>query len=62
MNPNDNASKAPNGMRDEFLSRNTINPNEGNIYFRNEEARLNERIVNFELKNGKIIAQGTFGK
>jgi hypothetical protein len=58
----DDRTKAPDGRPDQFLTRNTINPNQGSVYFYSENSRTPQRFVNIELRDGEIAAQGTLGK
>ena len=59
---NDDRTKAPDGRPDQFLTRNTINPSEGSVYFYNANSPTPQRFVNIELRDGTITAQGTLGK
>ena len=59
---NDDRTKAPDGRPDQFLTRNTINPNQGSVYFHNANSPTSQRFVNIEVREGTITAQGTLGK
>ena len=59
---NDDRTKAPDGRPDRFLTRNTINPNQGSVYFHCNNSPTPQRFVNIELRDGEITAQGTLGK
>jgi hypothetical protein len=58
----DDRTKAPDGRPDQFLTRNTINPNRGYVYFRCDNSPTPQRLVNIELRDGEFTAQGTLGK
>ena len=58
----DDRTKAPDGRPDQFLTRNTINANQGYVYFRCENSPTPQRFVNIEQRDGEITAQGTLGK
>jgi hypothetical protein len=58
----DDRTKAPDGRPDQFLTRNTINPNQGSVYFHCDNSAAPQRFVNIELRDGQIMAQGTLGK
>ena len=59
---NDDRTKAPDGRPDRFLTRNTINPNQGSVYFHCDDSATPQRFVNIELRDGEITARGTLGK
>ena len=42
--------------------KNTINPNQGYVYFYCANSPTPQRFVNIELRDGTITAQGTLGK
>ena len=52
----DNRTRAPDGLGDQYLVRNTLNANQGFIVFRTaERANPNPtRVVTVELKNGRV--------
>jgi hypothetical protein len=58
----DNRRKDPDGRPNRFLARNTINPNQGSVYFHCENSPTPQRSVNIELRDGEVTAQGTLGK
>ena len=55
----DDRSKAPNGRPDQFLTRNTIDPNQGYVSFYSGNSA---RFVSVELRDGTITAAGSLGK
>ena len=54
--------KAPDGRPDRFLSRNTVDANQGTLHFHCENSPTPERFVRIELRDGEITARGTLGK
>jgi hypothetical protein len=58
----DDRTKAPDGRPDQFLTRNTINSNQGYVYFYCENSPTPQRFVNIGFRDGQITAQGTLGK
>jgi hypothetical protein len=59
---NDDRTKAPYGRPDQFLTRNTINLDQGCVSFHCESSPTPDRFVNIELRDGEITAQGSLGK
>ena len=58
----DDRTKAPDGRPDQFLTRNTINPNQGYVYFHCNDSPTPQRFIQVELRDGEITAQGSLGK
>ena len=58
----DDRTKAPDGRPDQFLTRDTINPNQGYVYFRCDDSPTPQRFIQVELRDGEITAQGSLGK
>jgi hypothetical protein len=58
----DDRSKAPDGRPDRFLTRNTVNHNQGSVYFHCDNSPTPQRFVNIEFRDGEITAQGSLGK
>jgi hypothetical protein len=56
----DGRTTAPNGCRDEFLSRNGINPNQGSVVFRGPGSQ--SRCVSVELVGDRVVCQSARGK
>jgi hypothetical protein len=59
---NVDGTKAPDGRPDQYLSRNSINPNQGELSFNCPHSSTPQRFVNVELRDGQITAQGSLGK
>jgi hypothetical protein len=58
----DNRTRSPDDRPDQYLTRGTINSNQGSVHFYCANAPRPQRYVNVELRNGEITAQGSFGK
>lgn len=58
----DDRTKAPDGRPDQFLTRNTISPNQGSVTFHCEDSATPQRSVLIELRDGEITAQRVLGK
>jgi hypothetical protein len=58
----DDRTKAPDGRPDQFLTRNTINPNQGYVYFHCDNSPTPQRFIQIKLRDGEITAQGSLGK
>src|SRR5688500_18728678 len=56
---NDDRTKAPDGRPDRSLTRNTIDPNQGFVSFHRDDSPTPQRLVNIELRDEEITAQGT---
>jgi len=56
----DDRTIAPDGRRDEYFSRNGLNPNQGSIDFRGPTGQ--SRYMSVELSGERIICQGAWGK
>ncbi len=56
----DNRTVAPDGRRDEYLSRNGINPNHGMVIFRGPGGQ--SRGVSVELLGDRVVCQSSRGK
>ena len=56
----DGRTVAPDGRRDEFLSRNSLNPNHGSIRFNDATGR--DRFVSVELVGDRLVCRGSWGK
>jgi hypothetical protein len=56
----DNRTAAPDGRRDEYLSRNGLNPNLGTVVFRGPGGQ--SRFVSVELVGDKVVCQSARGK
>ena len=56
----DGRSTAPDGRRDEYLSRNTINPNQGSVVFRKPGKPW--RSVSVELIGDRVVCQSAQAK
>ena len=56
----DGRSTAPDGRRDVYLSRNTLNPNLGSVVFEGPTGR--RRSVSVELRGDRMVCQGSWGK
>jgi len=55
-------TKAADGRPDRNMTRNSVNPNRGTVYFYSANSPTPQRFVGIELQDGKITAQGTLGK
>jgi hypothetical protein len=58
----DDRTKAPDGRPDQFLTRNTIDPNQGSVFFYCADSPTPARYVNVAVRNREITAQGALGK
>jgi len=56
----DGRSTAPDGRRDEFVSRNALNPNQGSVRFSDNAGR--DRFVSVELLGDRLFCHGSWGK
>jgi hypothetical protein len=56
----DDRTAAPDGRRDEYLSRNSLNPNRGSVQFRGPKDQV--RFVSVELAGGQVVCQSSRGK
>lgn len=56
----DGRTSAPDGRRDEFLSRNALNPNQGSVRFSDDAGR--DRFVSVELVGDRLVCRGSWGK
>jgi len=55
----DERTTAPDGSRDEYLSRNGLNPNQGSLAFRGPGG---QRFLSVELAGDRIICESSWGK